>query len=389
MPPENEEQQDDVQQNDNTQIEQVSTGDKGWDKIIDDAAGLKPEGANDGTQQQQVGQTKPGTRTDGTQQRQQTQQREQQQQQPEIDPKTGKPVVQQDGQGAREGEGVQPSRTTPRKFGNIFQSDARGDIYDANGALIARQGAQRMIFHRLWPTIEAGQRELTGLRERVSNYENANALAKKEGLSLDEHGAALQMFVQWKRDPVKTLATLLTVAEQGGKDITSIRQSQGLSLSDVRSAVKEIFDEGVKPFSFLTAQQQQNEEEAQLHDAVLTEYNAFKEEFPDATIHEGAIANVMRDKGLNHREAYFAVRAFAAERRLDWNKPLVPQLTGEQQQQRNPSGGGNNRRQMPSMGGRVRSEAAHVEEGANDQANADESWDAIARRAMARHGIQV
>lgn len=371
MAEENEVVENDNTQTEQTQVEQTSTGDKKWDDIIDGVAGT---GAADGKQ----GTT--GKATDSTQQGSAT-----------------KRTVTGDGKGEqdaaatqqRSGDGtdttVQPTRTAARKFGNLFQSDQQGNIYDANGALIARQGGQRAIFHRLWPTIEAQNRELGGLRERVTNYENANALAKKEGLSLDEHGAALQMFVSWKRDPVKTMQTLLTLAEQSGKDVSAIRQSQGMNPADLRGIIQEIVGDAVKPFHFLTEQQRAQQEDAQLHDEVTQEYNAFIEDFPDARTHEQAIANVMRDKQLNHREAYFAVRAFAAERGLDWNKPLVPQL----QTQGAPSGVGNNRQPLPNLNGRNRSEATHVQEGTNDQANADDSWDAIARRAMAKHGIQV
>jgi len=369
---------EETQQNDVQQIEQFSTGDKKWDDIIDRAADLGT--GDDKGQKQQTQQTTTGKTTDSTQQDGAKQQ---------VDPKTGKAPVAGDGQSTTENQTVQPTRTSARKFGNLFQSDTNGNIYDANGALIARQGGQRAIFHRLWPTIEAQSRELGGLRSRIENYESANALAKKEGLTLDEHGAALQMFVQWKRDPVKTMNTLLTLAEQAGKDVSSIRQAQGLSAADLRSTVQEIVGEAIKPFSFLTEQQRVNQEEQQLHDEVTNEYNAFMEDFPDARVHEDSIANVMRDKGLSHRESYFAVRAFAAERGLDWTKPLAPQLAGNGQQRNGPSGVGNNRRPLPSMNGRNRSETTHVAEGVNDQANAEDSWDLIARRAMAKHGIQV
>lgn len=384
MPTPNED-DDDVQQQDNgqQQEEQVSTGSKEWDKIIDDTAGTGAVAKD----KQDDKAAQPGTRTDNTQQQDKgtkpaAREDEQQQQ--------GERAAQR-GQGNGEDTTVQPARSSARKFGDLFQSDTKGDIYDAQGQLIARQGAQRMIFHRLWPTLEANARELAGLRERHRNYEEANAVAKREGITLDEQGAAMQMFVQWKKDPIKMVSTLLTLAEQSGKDISSIRQSGGLTATDLRAAVQEIVGEAVKPFSFLTKQQEEQQQQQQLYDEVQTEYTAFIEDFPDARVHEGSIANVMRDKGLNHREAYFAVRAFAAERGLDWNKPLADQLLTKdgQTRQRNPSGAGNNRSQMPRIGGRGSSEAAHVEEGVNDQANANDSWDAIARRAMQKAGIQI
>ena len=369
---ENEEDQNDNTQQQMEDIPLATSGDEEWDKIIDGTIekGANPNAqANDGktaddkakSAQQQVDPNKQ--KTDDT---------AKQRQEPTQD------------------QGTQQTRSAARKFGNLFQSDQQGNIYDTNGALIAKQGAQRAVFHRMYPQVEAMSRELNGVRETIKNYENANEIAKREGLSLDEHGAALQMFAQWKKDPVKTLSTLLTLAEQGGRDISAIRQSTGPAVSDIRSVIQEVVQEAIKPFSFLTQQQEQQREQQELLESVQTEYAAFIEDFPDAKIHEQAIANVMRDKGVPNREAYFALRTFAAENGLDWKQPLAEQLVARnsKQQQRNPSGDGQNRR-LPPMGGRNRSEATHVANGSMDQANADDSWDAIARQSMRAHGIAI
>ncbi len=227
---------------------------------------------------------------------------------------------------------------------------------------------------------------MTGLRSRVESYENANTLAKKEGLSLDEHGAALQMFVQFKKDPVKTLQTLLTHAEQSGRDISAIRQSTGPSMADFRSTLEEVVDARLKRFDFITEQQERQREQASLAEEVQTQYAEFIEQFPDARVHEAAIANVMRDKGVNEREAYYAIRAFAAERGLDWKQPLAEQLVA-QEQRRNPSGDGKNRQKLPPMGGRGRIESNHVAAGSREQANANDSWDKIGQEVMRDLGL--
>lgn len=378
MAVENEEvEEQNVEQNVEQQqtVEQVSTGDAKWDKIIDDVAGTGT-GTQDASGKTVEDKDKPKLDKDGKpivankETQQQTQDTTQQRQSNAQDQST------------------QQTRTAARKFGNLFQSDAQGNIYDSRGGLIAKQGGQRAIFHRLYPTIEAQERELVAHRQTIKNYHEANEIAKREGITLDEQGAALQMFASYKKDPVKTLNTLLTLATDAGKDVSSIRQATGPSIADFRAAVQEEVQKAVQPFSFLTAQQQEQQEHNELAEQVQTEYAAFMEEFPDAKMHEGALANVMRDKKVNNREAYYMVRAFAAERGLDWNKPLAEQLVA-QQQGRKPSGEGNNRRQLPNMNGRNVSENTHVEEGAMDQANANDSWDSIARKAMAKHGIQV
>lgn len=377
---------DDVQNNNEQQNneqtqqvnEQASTGDAKWDKIIDDVAGLKT-GAQDDSGKTVDDKSKPQLDKDGKPIAQTRQPNAKEQQDANAT---------QRGQSNAQDQSTQQVRTSARKFGNLFQSDAQGNIYDSRGGLIAKQGGQRAIFHRLYPTIEAQERELVAHRQTIKNYTEANEIAKREGLTLDEHGAALQMFASYKKDPAKTLNTLLTLMEQSGRDVSSIRQATGPSIADFRAAVQEEVAKAVQPFSFLTAQQQEQKEHNELPEQVATDYAAFMEEFPDAKMHEGALANVMRDKQVSNREAYYMVRAFAAERGLDWNKPLAEQLVAKQQD-RKPSGEGNNRHQLPNMGGRNVSETTHVEEGAMDQANANDSWDSIARKAMAKHGIQI
>lgn len=351
----------------------ASTGSEQWDKIIDDAAGTgEKKDVNAGKSTVDTSAKKDDLK------------------QQQIDPNNKTPDnTQQQRQEPTQNPSNQQTRAVARKYGNLFQAGVDGNIYDTNGGLIAKQGMQRSIFHRIYPTIEAQARELGGLRETVKNYESANAIAQKEGLTLDEHGAALQMFVQYKKDPVKTLTTLLTLAEQAGRDVSTIRQATGPSLADFRAAVTEEVAKAVQPFSFLTEQQKVQQEQQLAYEEVQNQYAEFIEEFPDAVTHTDALANVMRDKDINAREAYYAVRAFAATRGLDWTKPLAPQLVAQEQVKSNPSGDGQNRRQLPRMGGRNPREDTHVENGALDQANANDSWDAIAKRAMAKHGIAI
>lgn len=389
MANENENEDIEQQQNDTQQQQQdtgnenpvASTGSKQWDDIIDQHAdtGQKQDKQNGDARGKTAENTQQRTQQSNTQQ-----QRGQETQQGEVS--------NQRRQGNVEGEGNYPARTTARKFGDVFFAGQDGNIYDSQGAKIASQGGARATFHRIWNVVEPHLRELDSLRQRVTNYENANAVAKQQKLSLDDQGAALQMYAHYKKDPVKTISTLLTLAEQGGMDVSSIRQGGGgLSLADMRAVMEEIVDSRMKPFSFITEDRQAQLAQREAQEAAQTEYTAFIEEFPDAERHVDAIATVMRKRDVNVREAYFITRTLAAERGLDWNKPLAEQLAAQQQEQnRNPSGGAGNRsRQVPRMGGRTQSDTTHVANGSRDQSGAEESWDAIGRRAMAKFNIPV
>lgn len=284
---------------------------------------------------------------------------------------------------------VQQVPQSARRYGDLFYADSRGDIYNARGQLVARQGYGRSIFHSLYPYIEASSTENASLKQRLDNYERANEVARSQGLTIDDQGAAMQLMVQWKKNPLETINTLLRIATERGIDTSSVR-SGGVDPAALRSVVAELFDERLKRFDPLVENFTRQREESEAHEAVVQEYNAFMEEFPDAAPHQSSIANVMRDRNMTHREAYFALRAFAAQAGLDWNSDLRPQL--EARQSRNGQGSQNGQgsdRALPDMNGGRTASSNVVDAGSRDQSTGDESWDAIARRTLEKHGIRV
>lgn len=277
-----------------------------------------------------------------------------------------------------------------RKFGENFYSDTRGNIYDAKGALMARAGAGHQDFRRMFPYIDSIEKERNTFKQRIEHYEAANQLAKAAGLSLDEQGAAMQLIVQWKKEPLKTLQTLLTQAQNAGIDVSSIQQGGGsFDQQGFNARLEELLDKRFSRFDPILqnfTSQRENEEQ---WSAVQQEHSAFLEEFPDAANHQTAVANVMRDKGYNAREAWMTIRAFAAETRMDLSKDLAPQIQAWQQRNgRAPNGGGNNR-PLPDMSGRNSggNENSRVETGSREPFSAETSWDKIIEGTLARHGV--
>lgn len=295
------------------------------------------------------------------------------------------------GPGAGGTESVQQVPQAARQYGNLFLADQRGDIYDARGNLLAKQGYGRSIFHKLYPYIEAASTENAALKTRVDNYERANGVARDAGLTIDDHGAAMQLMVNWKKNPLETINTLLRVASERGIDVTAIKGGGGMDPAALRQAVREEVLAGLQPFQPFVEQQQSQREQQEMQEVVGRQYNDFMQEFPDAAPHQLSIANVMRDHDMTHREAYFALKAFAAERRLDFNTDLRPQLDAMARQSGNgqgaPSGSGNDRN-LPQMNGRANG-VGTVETGSRGAASPDESWDSITRRTFAMHGIDI
>jgi hypothetical protein len=291
--------------------------------------------------------------------------------------------------------GTQPGQTPPvqhvpqatRTYGNLFLADGNGDIYDAQGRLLAKQGYGRSIFHKIYPYVEAAVNENTALRSRVEGYENANAVARQNGLTMEDYGAALHLMVQWKKNPVETINTLLRVAQDRGNDVTSIRGAGGgLDPAALRATVAELLTEHLKPFQPIVEQQQSAIEQRERDAAVVEQYNEFMNAFPDAAPHQLSIANVMRDHGMSEREAYFALRAYAAQNGLDWSNDLRSQLETRSQGQPQPPAG--NGRTLPNMnGGRGNGTVPTV--GTQPNGELDESWGSIIRRTFKQHGIDL
>lgn len=375
------EQDDTVQQQDNTQQQQDTTqqsdagktdnrsdNDKRLDGMLSEFMESTDAPAKGGksAQDQGKGQQQQDKGKDGKGQDDNTQQRGTQQQQDRS---------------------TQQTRTIERQFGNLFKSNTNGDILDAQGNLIAKQGYGRSIFHKLYPHIEHYAKENAALTSKMKNFEDANALAKSSGLSLDEQGAGMHLMMQWKKDPAKTIQTMLTLAGERGIDVSSITQGGGgLDMSAYRNTVTEVVTKALEQFLPLVENFQQTRQQQELSDNALTEYNAFMEEFPDAAPHQGAIASLMRDKQLSHREAYYALTAFAATNKLDFTKDLKPQLLARQN--KNPSGNGQNR-ELPDFSGRSGNTGDTVVAGSRGIADPDESYDSIARRVFAKHGVQA
>jgi len=290
--------------------------------------------------------------------------------------------------------GTQPSGTpqvpqvpqATRTYGNLFLADGNGDIYDAQGRLIAKQGYGRSIFHKLYPYIEATATENAALRSRVDGYENANAVARQNGLTMEDYGAALHLMVQWKKNPVDTIRTLLNVARDRGNDISSLGfGGGGIDPTALRATVAELLTEHLRPFQPIVEQQQRQMEQYQRDAEVTEQYNDFMRTFPDATPHQMSIANVMRDHGMSEREAYFALRAFAAQNGLDWNTDLAPQLLARQGNTQPPAGNG---RTLPNLNG-GRGSGAVVDATARADTDPNESWSSIISRTFKQHGINI
>jgi hypothetical protein len=301
---------------------------------------------------------------------------------------------QRDGRGTQQDNRVQQTTSqTPRQFGSHFRTNQRGDVVDVNGAVIAKSGGERAVFHKLWPMMDRAYTEAATNAQKIKTYEEANALAKTAGLNINEQAAGMSFMVQWKKDPKAAIKTMLSLAQEGAIDVSDIVQGGGgFNQSAVMEAINGLLEQKLAAFAPILQQYANQEQEQVIQGEVQQQYAEFIERFPDAKTHEDSIANVMRDKDVDHQTAYFITRTWAAENGLDWSKPLAPQALALQQkngqQQQRPSGGGNNR-QMPNMRNGRQQSNVDTDTKKTVFADPNDSWEQIARQTLAEHGRTV
>lgn len=333
--------------------------------------------------------------TDGPKGRRGTPPADQTQDQNKQPQKAKEPDPNQPPQRMRQGDGrFAPDNRVPaakRQYGDLFYADQQGNILNARGQLVAKQGYGRTVFHQMYPYIETLATENAAYKNRLDNYERANELAKQNGLTLDDQGAAMQLMVSWKKDKAGTLKTLLRIAQESGTDVTSIAGGGGLDPAALRTTMEELLDKRFSALQPLIQQINSTREQQEQNEAAMTEYYSFMEEFPDAAPHQMSIANVMRDHNMTHREAYFALRALAASKQLDWSLDLAPQLAKLAKSpngQASPPGSGQDRALPPMRGGR-NDTGATTRAGARDGGTGEESWDHLLRKTFKQHGIDI
>lgn len=288
-------------------------------------------------------------------------------------------------QGTGEREDVRPLPQAKRQYGSLFYADQRGDIYNAQGQIVAKQGYGRSVFHQMYPYIEALTTENAAFKNRFDSYDKANDIAKQNGLTLDDYSAAMQLMVSWKKNKAETIKTLLNIAQETGTDVAALQGGGGISPAALRATMEELLDSRFGKFQPLLDGIEQQRIGQEENEAIMTQYAAFMEEFPDSTPHQGAIARVMRDHNYTPREAYFALRSVAAAQGLDWTKDLQPQLEAKS----NPPGSGQDRALPHMTGSRNDAGTAPANGRGGATGTGEESWDQLLRQTFKQHGIDI
>lgn len=287
--------------------------------------------------------------------------------------------TQQRGQSTDQRQPTQQDARPPRNVGSMFRANGDGSIYDLQGRKVANPGLERRVFDRVSRYYNGLETEHAGYKQRIDNYESANAAAKAAGLTIEEDALGKRIMSAWKRSPTETINFLLTQAQNQGHDVSSIRQG-GAAFDP--AAVGQLLEEKLaarfEQLQPLIEQLQHARELDDVRDQVSNEITAFFEENPEAAPHRPILGALMQhmDTG-DPRIAWAELRVSAAQNGWDLNKPLGPQAQATRQRGA-PTRDGNSRT-VPDMTGRGGSGTGdgRIPAGSLGIANKDDSWDDI------------
>lgn len=272
--------------------------------------------------------------------------------------------------------------------GNIdasaYKYDAKGNVVDLNGKVIAKSGAERRLFESKRAYEQAAQHfhgvarklhdENAKLREEIARNSSFSGIPQQLGLNNQEVVASLQMMANWKRDPVGVAKAMLTELQAAGHSIEGVTNAQ-LDMG----AIARMIDSKLQP---IVADRTRAQENVEVERRALEEYNAFVTDprFQYARVHEDVLARLLQgDPRLSPEAAYFQLKSWVLENGLDFTKPLKAQYEGRMQQ-------APVRQSQPIPTGRTN--AVPLRE-AQPFADADASYDEIVRQTMAEHGLKV
>ena len=252
-----------------------------------------------------------------------------------------------------------------------------GDLIDPNtGAVVARAGNERRYYEAA-RTAQQNVQRITGELERTTTelhaFREAATLPRELGLAPAEVTNAMQWFAHWKQNPVEAATKVLTELRAMGYEI------EGLGGQIDMAALRHMVQEAVSPFKQdRDAAQQQYQAEQQ----ISTELNALYSAFPWAREQQQELVSLLQaDPTLTLREAALHLRAYAAERGYDLQKPLRAQVLAAQN---GPQRANNARMPAPSTTSDAPLTPRRTTSGNHDLRNRD-----IVREAMREAGLNV
>lgn len=279
----------------------------------------------------------------------------------------------------------QQQRPQVRPLGDGSFVNQRGDIVDEQGHVIAQRGFARRMYEtnqRNNVRLEEQDRIIHQLRTQSAENNAIQTAANQYGLDTNDLVQAVDLAGRVKRGGIVDVAKeLVARAVAAGHNVTEILGTEVGDSVDMR-ALRQMIGEVTTP---LQQQQQEQQRQRQIVETAQAKYNDFISRHEFAQVHENDIAKLAEAQGIDATRAYYALREFCIQHRLDFSMPIEPQIAARNrqqqsgqrnQQQRQPNQQQRQRRPLPNGGNSANMQTAVAE------APHDASWAEIIKSSI-------
>lgn len=255
-------------------------------------------------------------------------------------------------------------RQAQQKPEGWLEPDAKGNLVDANGKIVAKAGSERRLYetsvrarHERDNAVREQERlynESQQLQSRVKELEKAATVYKQFGLDDNEFAEGLGFLQMYKQNPMQIAGAMLTDLAQKGYDLGTLlsRYIQVGEDGQVRVApsqngqlnpqtVQHMVQQAVNPL--LEQQRRQQEQElnrTRIQREAVETANRFLSNpaFPYARVHEQTIAQMLsKNPSLSPEGAYAQLQQWAMQNGLDFSQDLGAQVNQRQQPRQPPN----------------------------------------------------
>lgn len=266
------------------------------------------------------------------------------------------------------------------------------DLVDpVTGRIVARGGIERRIYEES----QRNARELATIKQQLQQAttqirggDETSRIARELNIPQEGAVAAIRVYSDFMRDPVKTLEYLVAEVKAKGYNIPFLEQ--GINPGMDMQAVQRMLDNKLAP---ITQQQQHEQQIMQQRQAAEQHLNTFLNETPDAESNLDVLHELItQDGSLSLHAAYVKMAQWAIEQGLDYTQPLKAQIAAmaAQQTKQQPS----NQPQttaviQPPLPG-PRSASASTNQPVNDGVFSESSsWQDIIKASMREAGMSI
>lgn len=301
-----------------------------------------------------------------------------------VDDKSGQKTSKEGGKQPLKGkEAATPDNLRP--IGDGTFTNAKGDIVDAKGAIIATNGFAARMYStnkRLKTQLEEQNAQLSQVQAAVGEVRALATSIRNYNLDNTEVAQALDLAGRMKKgDHLGVAKEVLAIIAAQGYNITDLLGSEVGDSIELK-AINKMIDERLAP---ITRQEQDRQRTVQAEQAGRRQYDRFVADNPHADVHADDIVEVMKREGCQPQQAYNRLAQFAYANRLDFSKPLKPQIQAylasraqQGQQQQRPNTQPQGQRPLPNGAG-SRTNGAMP---STALSNADDDWGSIIKQVQ-------